>query len=630
MKTKMLVGLLGAMSFALQSGRAQAPPAPGAGAYQEAPAVEVQGAPAAPADVSPGAAEVIRLSSSGVSEDVVLAYINNSRAAFDLSADEVLYLKDLGISAPIVTAMINHDSSVRAQGPQPGAIQPPPPEQPPQQPIPVVEGPLTPTVQTSPPEDVSYFYNDLSPYGSWVVLDGVGWCWQPRTVVTSRSWRPYCDGGHWVNSDCGWFWQSDYSWGWAPFHYGRWQLHPRCGWVWSPDRVWGPAWVTWRVAGDNCGWAPLPPRAVFDVHGGWRFNGAHVGINFDFGLRPDHFTFVAVRDFTHHDLGHRTLPVQQVRTVYRQTTIINNTTVVNNNTIVNRGIPVERVSAATHTEIHRATLRDLPAGAGRPASGRGSGRDEQVVFRHELQAKPKPLRVEAQRVDDRHPVVQHNELPPVRTVRRDSAGSRLPNSAVNAPRSPGSVRTPPQSAPQSRQAPLPSRDNQPAARDRQPSRDRSAVRETQNNGRNYQASPGNAPAPKTGATAESPRQTKTLEQPRRSATVEQPAYNAPVQSPRQSRQIEQSRPSADDRSSSVRSERPSRSQESRSPSGIQSTPAYSDSRGQSSHNYNPKGYQGSSERYSAPRSERPQSSPSPSSSRGSDSRGGDSGSRKRD
>ena len=94
---------------------------------------------------------------------------------------------------------------------------------------------------------MSYFYNNLSPYGTWVSLEGYGWCWQPRAVVISHGWRPYCDGGHWVYTDAGWFWQSDYSWGWAPFHYGRWYQHPRCGWVWTPDRVWGPAWVTWRV-----------------------------------------------------------------------------------------------------------------------------------------------------------------------------------------------------------------------------------------------------------------------------------------------------------------------------------------------------------------------------------------------
>ena len=172
--------------------------------------------------------------------------------------------KDIGVSPEVVTAMINRDATLRGQVAQ--GVPPPPtaaslPQPAPLNP-PVVEGPMTPTVETTPPEDVSYFYNDLAPYGSWVMLDDVGWCWQPRTVVMSHGWRPYCDGGHWVYADCGWYWQSDYSWGWAPFHYGRWYLHPWSGWVWTPDRVWGPAWVTWRVAGDNCGWAPLPPHAV--------------------------------------------------------------------------------------------------------------------------------------------------------------------------------------------------------------------------------------------------------------------------------------------------------------------------------------------------------------------------------
>src|SRR6266704_2166097 len=318
MKNKFLMGLIGAASLALLSGCVQ--PAPAAAAVQTsdppvaqlsddnvtAGPVEAQGEVAAPSDISPAAAEVIKMASSGVTEDVIVAYVNNSQAPFDLSANEVLYLKDLGISSPVVTAMINHDTALRGQAAQNA----PPPSAPAPQPLPptsppVVEAPMTPTVETTPPEDVSYFYNDLAPYGSWVMLDDVGWCWQPRTVVVSHGWRPYCDGGHWVFSDCGWYWESDYSWGWAPFHYGRWQLHPRCGWVWQPDRVWGPAWVTWRVAGDNCGWAPLPPRAVFDIHTGWRFNGVRVGINFDFGLRPDHFTFVAVHGFTQHDLGHR-------------------------------------------------------------------------------------------------------------------------------------------------------------------------------------------------------------------------------------------------------------------------------------------------------------------------------------
>src|SRR5437763_1893906 len=75
----------------------------------------------------------------------------------------------------------------------------------------------------NPPPEVNYFYSDLAPYGSWLQVDGMGWCWQPRCVVVNRAWQPYCDYGHWAYTDCGWYWQSSYSWGWAPFHYGRWQ-----------------------------------------------------------------------------------------------------------------------------------------------------------------------------------------------------------------------------------------------------------------------------------------------------------------------------------------------------------------------------------------------------------------------
>ena len=80
---------------------------------------------------------------------------------------------------------------------------------------------------------------------------------------------------------------------------------PRCGWVWTPDRVWGPAWVTWRSTGDVCGWAPLPPRAEFDVRLGWRYNGVSVGASFGFGLGSDAFLFVGFGDFYHRDLHRR-------------------------------------------------------------------------------------------------------------------------------------------------------------------------------------------------------------------------------------------------------------------------------------------------------------------------------------
>src|SRR5215831_13045195 len=308
MKTKAWMGLLAGANLLLQSGCAQTPPSPPQGASIATPdgAVVSTGESETavvmpPATVSPGTAEVIKLASSGVTEDVVLTFVTNSQYRYDLSAADVVYLKDLGVSSAVVTAMINHDAALANPNQVVAAAAPPPPPPPPQQ---AVEAPLTPQepVSEPPPADVSYFYGDLAPYGSWVVLPGVGWCWQPRACVISPGWRPYCNDGYWVYSDCGWYWRSTYSWGWAPFHYGRWFMHPRSGWVWCPDRVWGPAWVTWRTYGDTCGWAPLPPHAVFDFHGGWRFNGVSVGIGFDFGLHADHFTFVGVHDFNGHDL----------------------------------------------------------------------------------------------------------------------------------------------------------------------------------------------------------------------------------------------------------------------------------------------------------------------------------------
>jgi len=420
MKNAKWVGLVTVLAFPLLSACGQTPEA-------AIPAAPGQAQAAVGADLSPGAVEVVRLAGSRVGDDVVLAYIQNSQAPFNLTADNVLYLKDVGLPPQVTSAMLSHDSALRSQPQQyaPAAVAPASaPAAAPAAPAPVppaaapaaVAAPA-PAYVTSPPAEVTYFYNDLSPYGSWVYLEGYGWCWQPRAVVISPSWRPYCDGGYWVYSDVGWYWQSSYSWGWAPFHYGRWYAHPRCGWVWTPDRVWGPAWVTWRVAGDSCGWAPLPPHAVFDLNLGWCYNGVTVGASFGFGLGINAFAFVSFGNFCNRDLGHYRLPPAQVTTIYHQTTIINNYTVVNNN-IVHRGIPVERVSAASRTPVPRATVHDAPAGGARVAERTGS-----VVYRHPLQVPARPANMVAQKVDAQHPVIQHTPITPVRTERPSAVRS---------------------------------------------------------------------------------------------------------------------------------------------------------------------------------------------------------------
>jgi hypothetical protein len=359
---------------------------------------------------------------AGSTDDVLQGYIQNSPASFGLTADNILYLKDLGISSAVTSAMLNRDAALRGQ-PQAynynqTAYAPtiPPPAAPAPAPAPEAAAPVTPTAApvavvspapvyvSSPPVEVTYFYTGLSPYGTWVELPGYGWCWQPTTVALNRGWSPYCDGGHWVYTDAGWYWASDYSWGWAPFHYGRWLLHEHHGWVWLPDRVWGPAWVTWRTADTYCGWAPLPPHADFDVRLGWSFNGVHVGLDFDFGLHSDHFTFISLDHFNDHDLGHRRLPPAEVTRVYNRTTVINYT--VNNTTIVNRGVPVDRVAAVTHTEIHKTVIRDVSAGSPQVARTQ-PGQKEPVIYRPQLQAPARPVPMVAQKLDKQHPEIQH-------------------------------------------------------------------------------------------------------------------------------------------------------------------------------------------------------------------------------
>src|SRR5215471_17393965 len=102
----------------------------------------------------------------------------------------------------------------------------------------------------------SAFYSNLSPYGNWQVSAQFGRVWQP--VEYRPGWNPYLDG-HWVYSDLGWTWVSDYEWGSVPYHYGTWADDPNYGWVWVPGTVWAPSWVVFRTGPDYIGWAPVAP-----------------------------------------------------------------------------------------------------------------------------------------------------------------------------------------------------------------------------------------------------------------------------------------------------------------------------------------------------------------------------------
>ena len=151
------------------------------------------------------------------------------------------------------------------------------------------------------------FYEPLSTHGGWVEVSGYGRCWRPAGV--SVEWRPYCEG-HWVWTDCGWYWASDEPWAWACYHYGSWVDDPVNGWVWVPGIEWSPAWVEWRVGGGFIGWAPCGPRGVI--------------------VAPGLFAFVAVDRFSD--------PVRRSGVIFNRTTIIEKTTRINENRRESRSI----------------------------------------------------------------------------------------------------------------------------------------------------------------------------------------------------------------------------------------------------------------------------------------------------
>src|SRR5947207_7393709 len=61
-----------------------------------------------PLRASEGFDDVARLAKSGVTEDVLLKFVNASPVAFDLTVDEILYLTDLGVTNKAVNAIMNH------------------------------------------------------------------------------------------------------------------------------------------------------------------------------------------------------------------------------------------------------------------------------------------------------------------------------------------------------------------------------------------------------------------------------------------------------------------------------------------------------------------------------------------
>ena len=177
------------------------------------------------------------------------------------------------------------------------------------------------------------FYSDLAPHGQWVQTPEYGRVWIPNA---GPDFQPYATNGHWVVTEYGNTWVSDYAWGWAPFHYGRWYQDRYRGWAWVPGNDWGPAWVSWRSGGGYYGWAPMGP-------------GANINVNIN--IPANYWVFVPQTYITSPRLYNYYVPRPRVVNIYQNTTIINN--VYRNN---NRAYAY----GPRRDEIERVTRQSVP------------------------------------------------------------------------------------------------------------------------------------------------------------------------------------------------------------------------------------------------------------------------------
>ncbi|WP_212592811.1 DUF6600 domain-containing protein [Spirosoma terrae] len=200
---------------------------------------------------------------------------------------------------------------------------------------------------------VESFYDELTPYGNWMQYPGYGNVWAPNV---GPDFQPYATGGHWVVTEYGNTWVSDYNWGWAPFHYGRWIYdNAYGGWLWIPGTDWGPAWVAWRSGGGYYGWAPLGP-------------GMNVSININ--IPAPYWTFVPQMYITSPRVYSYCVPRPNVVNIYHNTTIINNYYRSNNRAYA-YGPPrgdIERITRQS-VPVYRIDHMDRP---GRSVVGNGS------------------------------------------------------------------------------------------------------------------------------------------------------------------------------------------------------------------------------------------------------------------
>ena len=149
-----------------------------------------------------GLADIKALGKAGVSDEVIISQIRNSRTAYHLSTAEIIELKDAGVSNRVIDFMINTPNSVSAPPPAstPTATVPPPPTT-----------VVTDAVVVSPGPDYVWVN------GCWA-WDGFRWVWMPGHWMLP----PY-PGTIWIDGYWrGGVWYRGY---WGHGYYGHYDHH---------------------------------------------------------------------------------------------------------------------------------------------------------------------------------------------------------------------------------------------------------------------------------------------------------------------------------------------------------------------------------------------------------------------
>ncbi len=351
--------------------------------------------------------------------------------------------------------------------------------------------------QDSDPGAYDVFYDDLSPYGNWINYPGYGYVWIPRVT---GDFQPYGSEGHWVMTNYGWTWVSDYRWGWAAFHYGRWAFEPRYGWMWIPGRQWGPAWVSWRQSDDYFGWAPLGPRSRISIN---------------ISCPYDHYRFVPRRYFTNRNVYNYYSDRRNNVTIINNTTIINETHIVNKNKYY-YGPRKDFVERSVGQPVRVANVHDNS----RPGAD-DYNNDQVNVYRPRIDKAPVGERHAPKRIasaSDLQPISKDRQLTP--SVKRErpqntEGGQSYPQ--ANQPRR----NEAPQDNPNVNRQPTPN--NVPRPEVRQPRRNEAPQ---DNPNVNRQPTPNNAPRPDV-------RQPRRNEAPQDNPNVNrQPSPNNEARQPR--------------------------------------------------------------------------------------------------